>query len=99
MSNLEVVPLIAKIFFSSISVFLGIVVWRKIRDISWVYFFLGVVFFFVDAFFEIMVFLGFFDYDLGVFNSVPVLQILSVSLPFVFMSLAFLSLALRRRDY
>jgi len=96
----EYFVLLTRLGVGAVATFLAILLWSQTRDVSWVLAIVAVLVSYAHIILETLVGFGIISWEffgeLFVVSGFPLLQVILVNLPMVFLSLAFLTMVARR---
>ena len=93
----EFVVLLSRLATGAIATFFAILLWSQTRDVSWVLVIIGTLVSYVEIVFTTLETFGVVSADLFEFSGFPVLEMVLINLPLVFLTLAFISMIARKR--
>ena len=93
----EFAILLSRLATGAIATFFAILLWSQTRDASWVLVIIGTLVSYVEIVFSTLESFGVVSADLFYLSGFPVLEMVLVNLPLVFLTLAFISMIVRRR--
>jgi hypothetical protein len=97
MEMAEFVVLLSRLAAGAIATFFAILLWSQTRDISWVLVIIGTLVSYAEIVFTTLESFGVVNADFFDVSGFPVLRIVLVNLPLIFLSLAFISMIMRKR--
>lgn len=92
-----VIALAARFIVMAAASFLAIVVWSRIRDVSWMLIVIGIMAGYADILYSLLVEFGFLPDISQSAGGVGLLGFIFPNLPWLFFSAAFISIILKRR--
>ena len=92
------VYLISRLFVAGIMTFLAIILWSRTRDMAWMLIVIGAVSSYAEVLFDILVRFGLLDEAKLSVMGLPLARIVFSSLPYIFLSIAFLVMIARKRN-
>lgn len=99
MYDIEAIPILVRLMCSFGAAFSAVVVWRKTRNGAWVLVVLSAILFFIDAIYSTLVFIGLVSYTLPFLGEIPLLQLILVGAPYLFMAAGFVFFLISHRHY
>ncbi|UCF98098.1 MAG: hypothetical protein JSV89_00845 [Spirochaetaceae bacterium] len=97
MEPTEFVVLLSRLATGAIATFFAILLWSQTRDVSWVLVIIGTLVSYAEIVFTTLESFGVVEVDFFVISGFPVLEMVLVNLPLVFLTLAFISMIVRKR--
>jgi len=93
----EFAVLLSRLATGAIATFFAILLWSQTRDVSWVLVIIGTLVSYVEIVFTTLEIFGVVSADLFYVSGFPVFEMVLVNLPLVFLTLAFISMIVRKR--
>ena len=93
----EFVVLLSRLATGAIATFFAILLWSQTRDVSWVLVIIGTLVSYAEIVITTLESFGVVSTDFFDVSGFPVLRIVLVNLPLVFLSFAFISMIVRKR--
>ena len=89
--------IISDFLLSCILLFLGIVIWNKIKDISWLFIVFATVFFYAQSVFRVLSRLEIVNNEWLFYHDLPVLKFALTIFPILLMIIAFIIVIARKK--
>ena len=93
----EYTVLLSRLATGAIATFFAILLWSQTRDVSWVLVIIGTLVSYAEIVLTTLETFGVVSSDLFYLSGFPVFEMVLVNLPLVFLTLAFISMIVRRR--
>ena len=93
----ELVILLSRLGMGALGTFFAILLWSQTRDVSWMLVIIGTLVSYVEIVFTTLEIFGVISADIFDVAGFPVLEMVLVNLPLVFLTLAFISMIVRKR--
>ena len=93
----EFTVLLSRLATGAIATFFAILLWSQTRDVSWVLVIIGTLVSYAEIVLTTLETFGVVSSDLFYLSGFPVFEMVLVNLPLVFLTLAFISMIVRRR--
>ena len=97
MEPAEFALLLSRLATGAIATFFAILLWSQTRDVSWVLVIIGTLVSYAEIVFTTLETFGVISTDVFYVAGFPVFKMVLVNLPLVFLTLAFISMIVRRR--
>ena len=97
MEPAEFALLLSRLATGAIATFFAILLWSQTRDVSWVLVIIGTLVSYAEIVFTTLETFGVISTDIFYVAGFPVFKMVLVNLPLVFLTLAFISMIVRRR--
>lgn len=93
----EFALLLSRLATGAIATFFAILLWSQTRDVSWVLVIIGTLVSYAEIVFTTLETFGVISADIFYVSGFPVFEMVLVNLPLVFLTLAFISMIVRKR--
>ena len=93
----EFAVLLSRLATGAIATFFAILLWSQTREVAWVLVIIGTLVSYAEIVFTTLETFGVVSADFFYLSGFPVLEMVLVNLPLVFLTLAFISMIARRR--
>ncbi|MDR2746383.1 MAG: hypothetical protein LBB77_02955 [Treponema sp.] len=91
----ELIYIMSRLVLGALASFLAIMVWSKTRDIAWMLLVIGIIMFYADIVYSILVRFGIRD-DMIFIGAIPLMALVLANLPIVFFIAAFLTMVIKK---